>query len=206
MKQPVLVIEDDTTLCQLLARQLSKVGFATTGVSTWSAAQSYLARTEPALVITDVRLPEGDMLDHLLELAENYPVIVLTAFGSVRNAVEAMKKGAADYLLKPVSLDELLRSHKKSSCSARHRTIPMWRAEHSRIAISINFVGMDHHEIGPYGGDEIGFLVAAVGICHLYPAVHLGDLRAMHTTNWLERHTSTRSPQTSNQGHAGMLL
>ncbi|MCB9871636.1 MAG: sigma-54-dependent Fis family transcriptional regulator [Ectothiorhodospiraceae bacterium] len=108
MKQPVLVIEDDTTLCQLLARQLSKAGFATTGVSTWSAAQSYLARTEPALVITDVRLPEGDMLDHLLELAENYPVIVLTAFGSVRNAVEAMKKGAADYLLKPVSLDELL--------------------------------------------------------------------------------------------------
>ena len=108
MSQSILVIEDDSTLNRLITRQLEKVGYASSGVHRWVDAREYLARHEPALIITDVRLPDGDSLELLPELVETYPVIVLTAFGSVRNAVEAMKQGAADYLLKPVGLDELL--------------------------------------------------------------------------------------------------
>jgi DNA-binding NtrC family response regulator len=108
MSQPILVIEDDATLSHLIVRQLEKAGYAPTAVANWSAAQSHLAQHEPALILTDVRLPDGDSLEILPELVETYPVIVLTAFGSVRNAVDAMKQGAADYLLKPVGLDELL--------------------------------------------------------------------------------------------------
>jgi DNA-binding NtrC family response regulator len=108
MSSTILVIEDDLTLNRLVTRQLDKAGYSTTGVTRWSEAQSHLARHEPALIITDVRLPDGDSLELLPELVETYPVIVLTAFGSVRNAVNAMKQGAADYLLKPVGLDELL--------------------------------------------------------------------------------------------------
>jgi len=108
MSQPILVIEDDATLSHLIARQLEKAGYAPTAVNSWSAAQSYLSQHEPALILSDVRLPDGDSLEILPELVETYPVIVLTAFGSVRNAVDAMKQGAADYLLKPVGLDELL--------------------------------------------------------------------------------------------------
>lgn len=108
MKRPVLIIEDDVTLNHLITQQLGRAGFATTGVTTWSEAQSYLATKEPALIITDVRMPDGDSMELLPELVEIYPVIVLTAFGSVRNAVDSMKSGAADYLLKPVSFDELL--------------------------------------------------------------------------------------------------
>ncbi|HPR05775.1 MAG TPA: sigma-54 dependent transcriptional regulator [Denitromonas sp.] len=108
MKRPILIIEDDTTLNHLITQQLARAGFSTTGATSWSAAQSYLATKEPALIITDVRLPDGDSIQLLPELVETYPVIVLTAFGSVRDAVDSMKRGAADYLLKPVSFDELL--------------------------------------------------------------------------------------------------
>jgi DNA-binding NtrC family response regulator len=110
VKPPILVVEDDTTLNRLIVRQLEKAGYAPTSVVRWSEAESHLAKYEPALIITDVRLPDGDSLALLPQLAEAYPVIVLTAFGSVRNAVEAMKQGAADYLLKPVGLEELLLS------------------------------------------------------------------------------------------------
>ncbi|MCP5305098.1 MAG: sigma-54-dependent Fis family transcriptional regulator [Chromatiaceae bacterium] len=108
MSQPILVVEDDATLNQLIVRQLARAGYGATGVTRWAEAHDHLARHEPALIITDVRLPDGDSLERLPELVETYPVIVLTAFGSVRNAVDAMKQGAADYLLKPVGLDELL--------------------------------------------------------------------------------------------------
>jgi len=108
MTQPILVIEDDATLNRLITRQLQKAGYSPTGASCWAEARDHLAHHEPALIITDVRLPDGDSLALLPELVEVYPVIVLTAFGSVRNAVDAMKQGAADYLLKPVGLEELL--------------------------------------------------------------------------------------------------
>ncbi len=108
MTRPILIIEDDTTLNHLITRQLGKAGYETRGVANWSEAQNHLASAEPALIITDVRLPDADAIELLPELVDAYPVIVLTAFGSVRNAVDAMKKGAADYLMKPISFDELL--------------------------------------------------------------------------------------------------
>ncbi len=110
MNPPILVIEDDPTLNRLITQQLGKAGYAPTGVSCWGEARDHLARHEPAVIITDVRLPDGDSLKMLPELVEAYPIIMLTAFGSVRNAVDAMKQGAADYLLKPVGLEELLLS------------------------------------------------------------------------------------------------
>jgi len=108
MSRQILVIEDDQTLNQLITRALVKHGYAATGAENWTQARAYLAEREPRLIITDVRLPDGDSLDILPELVDSYPVIVLTAYGSVRNAVDAIKRGAADYLLKPISLDELL--------------------------------------------------------------------------------------------------
>ena len=108
MNQPMLVIEDDETLNRVITRQLEKAGYAPTGVNCLADARRYLATSEPALIITDVRLPDGDSLALLHELVDDYPVIVLTAFGSVRNAVDAMKRGAIDYLLKPIGLEELL--------------------------------------------------------------------------------------------------
>jgi DNA-binding NtrC family response regulator len=108
MSNRILVIEDDAVLNRLLVSQLRAQDYEVTGVANWRDADQHLSQHEPHLIITDVRLPDGDSLERLPELVKSQPVIVLTAFGSVRDAVQAMKAGAFEYLLKPVSPDELI--------------------------------------------------------------------------------------------------
>jgi DNA-binding NtrC family response regulator len=103
----ILVIEDDITLNRLMVSQLNRLEYDTQGVRTWREADAYLAAHEPHLIITDVRLSDGDTLSRLPDLVKAQPVVVLTAYGSVRDAVAAMKSGAYEYLLKPASPDEL---------------------------------------------------------------------------------------------------
>ncbi len=107
MKQRVLVLEDDAVLNQLIVQYLNNLKYEATGLNLWSKAQRYLEKYEPALILTDARLPDANSIDFIERLSEDYPVVVLTAFGTVRDAVAAIKAGAADYLLKPVSLDSL---------------------------------------------------------------------------------------------------
>jgi DNA-binding NtrC family response regulator len=107
VEKRVLLIEDDRVLSRLIAQQLRGLGHEVTQVNGWREADAYLAAHEPHLIITDVKLPDGDSLERLPSLVGAQPVIVLTAFGSVRNAVEAMRAGAYEYLLKPVSPEEL---------------------------------------------------------------------------------------------------
>ncbi len=103
----LLVIEDDRVLNTLLCKELRRMGYGVEGAVSWSQAKGYLAGHEPRLILTDARLPDAQLMDFLPVLAADYPVIVLTAFGSVQEAVSAMKAGAVQYLSKPVNLDEL---------------------------------------------------------------------------------------------------
>jgi len=103
----ILIIEDDRILNRLLADALERMGFAAKGVASWAAARDYLAHHEPRLILADARLPDAQLMDFLPAIAADYPVIVLTAFGSVHEAVNAIKAGAMQYLGKPVNLDEL---------------------------------------------------------------------------------------------------
>ncbi|MES9850667.1 MAG: sigma-54 dependent transcriptional regulator [Candidatus Thiodiazotropha sp. L084R] len=107
MLSKVLVIEDDDLLRQLVLKHLNSLNYNAVGVARWDQVESYLEKNEPSLILTDARLPDANSLDFIGNLSESYPVIVLTAFGSVRDAVTAIKAGASDYLLKPVSLDTL---------------------------------------------------------------------------------------------------
>ncbi|MCU7905971.1 MAG: sigma-54 dependent transcriptional regulator [Candidatus Thiodiazotropha sp. (ex Epidulcina cf. delphinae)] len=107
MKPKILVIEDDDLLRQLIIQHLGSLQFDAYGINLWEKVQNYLDKYEPSLILTDARLPDANCLEHISWLANNYPVVVLTAFGSVRDAVTAIKAGANDYLLKPVSLDTL---------------------------------------------------------------------------------------------------
>ncbi len=106
-RKTILVVDDDAVFNDLMVRQLTDLEFSVTGVRNWAAAQDYLSRYEPDLILLDIRLPDVDGLAILPELVSLAPVIVLTAYGSVKNAVAAMKQGAAEYLMKPVDLDEL---------------------------------------------------------------------------------------------------
>ena len=103
MSPKILVIEDDKLLNQMIVHQLEGMGHSAFGVDSLQKAGEYLQQYEPELIISDMRLPDGDCIEKLPVLGDAHPVIVLTAYGTVKNAVEAIHAGAADYLTKPVS-------------------------------------------------------------------------------------------------------
>jgi DNA-binding NtrC family response regulator len=107
-KKRVLVIEDEDKLRRVLELQLSSSGFDLDLAPSGEEGLRFLDRAD--LILTDLKLPEMDgmqVLAHARQINPSAPVIVMTAFGTVENAVEAMKRGAADFLLKPFSLDHL---------------------------------------------------------------------------------------------------
>ena len=106
-KKTLLIIDDDAVFNGLLRRQIESMGFAAVGAGSWGEAQKKLAEIEPDAIILDFKLPDSDAQKILAEIRNQYPVIILTGFGSIPNAVSAMRQGAADFLTKPVSVDEL---------------------------------------------------------------------------------------------------
>ena len=103
----ILLVEDDRLLNRMLLSELKRMGHAAVGVHNWREAGAHLAQYEPTLILSDVQLPDANTMELLPDLAEEYPVIVLTAYGSVQGAVAAMKAGAVQYLTKPINPDEL---------------------------------------------------------------------------------------------------
>jgi DNA-binding NtrC family response regulator len=108
-QQRVLIVEDEEKLRRVLQLQLQSSGFEVEQAGTAEDALRIADRAD--VVVTDLRLPGMDGLSLLAALRRQNsatPVIVMTAFGSVETAVEAMKAGAADFVTKPFSLDHLL--------------------------------------------------------------------------------------------------
>ncbi|HEU0142830.1 MAG TPA: sigma-54 dependent transcriptional regulator [Bryobacteraceae bacterium] len=108
MKPRILIVEDEEKLRRVIELHLLASGFEVDQAG--SAEEGLLLADRVQLVITDLRLPGMDGLDLLAQIHRqnaHVPVIVMTAFGTVENAVEAMKSGAADFLLKPFSLNQL---------------------------------------------------------------------------------------------------
>ncbi|GGI53643.1 sigma-54-dependent transcriptional regulator [Oxalicibacterium solurbis] len=106
----ILIVDDEADLRELLEITLVKMGLDVDSAQNLSAARDHLGRTEYALVLTDMRLPDGLGIDLVQEINTQYrntPVAVITAFGSAENAVAALKAGAFDYLSKPVGLEQL---------------------------------------------------------------------------------------------------
>lgn len=103
----ILIIEDDNLLNNMIADSLKRLGYQVHPATNLAEASTELSRIEPDLAILDSRLPDGEGMDFIPEVREICPVILMTAYGSVRHAVEAMRAGAAEYLLKPLNLEEL---------------------------------------------------------------------------------------------------
>lgn len=103
----IIIIDDDATLNRLLCAQLKASGFNAVGAMRWSEAQDKLATLEPSLALLDIKLPDANGLEKVAELTEICPVLVLTAYGAIEQAVTAIKHGATDYLTKPVNPDAL---------------------------------------------------------------------------------------------------
>jgi two-component system response regulator PilR (NtrC family) len=106
----VLVVDDEADLRELLEITLLKMGLDVDSAENLATARALLAQAEYALVLTDMRLPDGLGLELVREVAaasRNTPIAVVTAYGSTDNAVVALKAGAFDYISKPVALDQL---------------------------------------------------------------------------------------------------
>src|SRR5438132_7290936 len=106
----VLIVEDEPKMLRLLELNLADEGYTTRSAASAEAALSLLRQESVDLVLTDLRLPGMDGLE-FLQAAKRVnaalPVVVMTAYGTVETAVEAMKAGASDYVLKPFSLEEI---------------------------------------------------------------------------------------------------
>lgn len=110
MKITMLIVEDDEGLRPSLEKSFSRKGYEVHGVSTMKAAVSFLKRRRIDLILLDLQLPDGSGLDVLAferGLDKETPVIIITAFPDVKTAVNAMKKGASDFIIKPFELEEL---------------------------------------------------------------------------------------------------
>jgi DNA-binding NtrC family response regulator len=108
---PLLLVEDKDSLREMLRHALETQGHTVIEARDQIEAIKALQTLYPAVVLTDLRLPEGDgfgVLRAAKETDPELPVIVMTAFGSIQDAVVAMKEGAIDFLAKPVDPDHLL--------------------------------------------------------------------------------------------------
>lgn len=107
----ILIIEDDAAFCQMLEKFLTKKGFNVVTSFSAADAKEKIGKSSFDLVLTDLRLPDYDgiaLLGDIKEVHSSIPVIVMTGYAEVGTAVEAMKKGAFDYISKPFTPEEIV--------------------------------------------------------------------------------------------------
>ena len=136
----VLVVDDEEAQRKVLAGFLRKKGFEVLTAGAAGEALEEASTHTVDLVLTDLRMPGGgglELLRGLRSLNPEVPVIVMTAYGTVTSAVEAMKQGAADYLSKPVDLDELellvARTLERRALESENRELRELVAERHRL-------------------------------------------------------------------------
>lgn len=107
----ILIVDDDLTFALMLRTWLAKRGFEAESVSSVAAAREKLSAETYSLVLSDMRLPDEDgivLLEWMAGEGIAVPVIIMTGYAEIRNAVRSMKRGACDYIAKPVAPEELL--------------------------------------------------------------------------------------------------
>lgn len=111
----ILLIEDEEVFARAVTKRLRQAGYECESAQTIADSRALVRQFQPDIVLLDMRLPDGNGIDLLGEFAASAtPVVVMTAYGDISDAVAAMKLGAADYLKKPVDLDELLLTVEKT--------------------------------------------------------------------------------------------
>ncbi len=109
---PIVIVDDDPSMRAALAESVRRLGCEAQAASDGQEALELIAQTKPWLVLTDLKMPRLGGLDLIREIRRRSPgtrIVLMTAYGTVETAVEAMKFGASDYVLKPFSTDLLER-------------------------------------------------------------------------------------------------
>jgi len=116
-QERILIVDDEDQMRELLAKILEKNGYQVTPAADGGSALGLLEKESMDLVVTDVRMPGMDGMEALKAIKELNPdtgVIIMTAFGSIDQAVQAVKEGAHDYISKPFKIDEMLLTIRKA--------------------------------------------------------------------------------------------
>ncbi|MGJ8662115.1 MAG: sigma-54-dependent transcriptional regulator [Marinicella sp.] len=109
-QKKILVVDDEPDILQLLEISLTRMGFNVFKAENIGSAKYQLSKTSFHLCLTDFKLPDGngsELVEHVKQNYPNTPIAVITAFGTINHAVETLKKGAYDFITKPISLDTL---------------------------------------------------------------------------------------------------
>ena len=120
----ILVVDDEEAMRTVLESRLTTWGLAVRTAADLAAAERQLAESPVEAIVSDVMLPDGsgvDLLDRLAERGLTTPVVLITAHGTVDLAVEAMKRGALDFITKPIDYERLRRALEAAQAELRSR-------------------------------------------------------------------------------------
>jgi DNA-binding NtrC family response regulator len=122
----LMLVDDEAAFVESLARRLSARGYKTVcALSGQEALDQLQKHGDTDVAVLDVKMPGMDGIETLREIKSRYPlieVVMLTGHGTVESAVEGMKLGAFDYVLKPCEIDELARKIEAAAAQKRHYT------------------------------------------------------------------------------------
>ena len=160
----ILLLEDDPALRKRLAAVLRALGAEVSEAADLATARRVARDLRLDFALVDLHLPDGDALKLLREgvFSENTGVVVMTAFGGVPQAVEAMRLGAGDYLTKPFEPEEL--------------PLAFLRCRQIRTASRRN----EHHTAAPAGGDELFFGHSLATVRHQLDIILAAERRLEH--------------------------
>jgi DNA-binding NtrC family response regulator len=106
----ILTIDDEERALDVLCRSLTVLGYEATGISNPRLVENNIRKTTPDVVLVDLIMPQMggmEVLEYIKTINADIPIIILTGHGTVKTAVEAMKRGAFDYITKPYDIDEI---------------------------------------------------------------------------------------------------
>ena len=141
----ILIIEDDPVFGRSIGNWLRKQGMECRHVTALASARKSLTSEEFDLVLADLRLPDGNSTELLRwshEKCLTTPFLIMTNYGQVENAVEAMRLGAVNYLCKPVHPDRLLEAIRKELSRPRHDNTEFYRGESDKAREMYRRIGL----------------------------------------------------------------
>lgn len=122
--ETILIVDDDPHMRSALREAIQRMGYRALLAENGQDALTKLDNTPVSMIVTDMKMPKMDGLSLMNEArkrAEDIPILIITGFATVENAVNAMKNGASDYLMKPFSLDTLRKAIESSMAKGRGR-------------------------------------------------------------------------------------
>jgi putative nucleotidyltransferase with HDIG domain len=163
----LLIVDDDPTVREVIATLLAEEGYACSAASTADSALALVATDDFHVVLSDVKMPGRDglwLLDQLRQYHPSTPVIVLTAYGDTEAAVDCLRRGAADYLLKPPRPTDLVRAIERA-LARRRLDIARQRYKESleeRVEEKTSELSRALHELEGSYSSTLSALVAAL--------------------------------------------